>query len=113
MILIEVSDLNSQSIEAVLDDDLFFIILDWNDSGQYWHMAIRNSAYATLVDGICAVPNYPLLKQFKYPDLPNGDLQIVYTNDIDGPPPRDGFERGIYQLVYLTEQEVLTAINVV
>lgn len=111
MILLPVADLNSQSIEAVLDDVLFYITLDWNESGQHWEMSIRNSSYVTLVAGICAVPNYPLLTQFHYPDMPSGDLQIVYTNDVDGAPPRDGFVRDIYQLIYMTEQEVLTATN--
>ena len=57
MISLAVSDLNSQAIEAILDDELFYIILDWNDSGQYWEIGVRNSAYQTLVDGISMVPN--------------------------------------------------------
>lgn len=107
MILMPIADLNSQSIEAVLDDELYFIILNWNESGQYWDLSIRNSAYITVVDSICAAPNYPLLAQFQYPDMPPGDLQIVCLNDVNGPPPRDGFTRGIYQLIYATRQEIL------
>ena len=33
---IGVADLNSQAIEATLDDVLFYIILNWNQTGGYW-----------------------------------------------------------------------------
>jgi len=107
MIQLIVQDLNSQAIEAILDDELYYIILDWNDTGQYWEFGIRNYAYRTLVDGICVVPNYPLLIQFQYSDLPPGDLQCVNVADVDGPPPRDGFGSGNFILVYTTREEVL------
>jgi hypothetical protein len=58
--VLEVSDLNSQAIEATLDDVLFYIVLDWNASGGYWGIAVRNSAYAVLIDGIAVVPNYSI-----------------------------------------------------
>ena len=107
MLLLPVADVNSQSIEAVLDDELFYIILDWNDTCQYWEMGIRNSAFVTLVDGICVVPNYPLLRQFHYPDLPLGELQVVVIEDVNGPPPRSGFfSTGHWQLIYITAAEL-------
>jgi len=111
MILLPVADLNSQAIECVLDDLLYYIILDWNDSGAYWEMGIRNSAYRTLVDGICVAPNYPLLKQFKYPDMPRGELQVVHVGYINGPPGRNGFVTGEYNLIYTTQEELLAIIN--
>ena len=113
MILIQVDDLNSQSIEAVLDNELYYLILDWNETGQYWEIGIRNSAYITVVDGICAVVNYPLLAQFQYPDMPPGDLQVVCTAFVNGAPPRDGFATGVYQLIYATAEEALAYTNVV
>lgn len=113
MIVIPVDDLNSQSLESVLDEELFYIILDWNDEGQYWEMGIRNSAYITVVDGICMVPNYPLLKQFKYPDMPRGELQVTRTRNTNGPIPRDGFVNGQFQLIYMTADELLTVINAI
>lgn len=106
-------DLNSQAIEAVLDGELFYIILDWNDEGAYWEMGIRNSAYQTLVDGICVVPNMPLLYQFKYPDMPRGDLQVICVADVDGPPPRDGFVTQRFELLYTTADEWRAIYNAV
>ena len=106
-ILIEVADLNSQSIEATLDDVLFYIIIDWNDSGKYWEMGIRNSSYRTLVDGICMVTNYPLTYQFRYSDMPSGELVLVVTQKHDGAMGRDAFAKGLCQLLYYTEQELI------
>lgn len=105
MFAIGIADLNSQAIEATLDNILFYIILNWNQSGGYWTMGIRNSGYQTIVDRIFLAPNYPLIRQFKYSDLPPGEL-IVGSNRLrSGPIPRDGFVSGEYQLIYYTEQD--------
>jgi hypothetical protein len=109
MITLEVQDWNSQAIEATLDDILFYIVLDWNDSGQYWTMAIRNSAYSSIVDGISLVPNYPLTYQFRYAEMPPGELWALCANDVSGPIPRDGFTSGVFQLCYQFEQEIIDA----
>ena len=112
MILLPVADLNSQAIESILDDELFYIVLDWNEDGQYWEMGIRNSAYRTLVDGISVVPNYLLTNQFKYTDMPKGDFMVVINKPCNGPPPRDGFSSGVFSLVYIPYIEMLT-LNVI
>jgi hypothetical protein len=109
MIVLTIFDLNSQSIEAILDDELFYIIIDWNDTGQYWEMGIRNSAYQTLVDGVCLVPNYPLLWQFRYEDMPKGDFQLVRIKYDNGPPTRDELVTTKYELVYMTRTDILLA----
>lgn len=103
---IGVADLNSQAIEATLDDILFYIILNWNESGGYWTMGIRNSGYQTIVNNIYLAPNYPLLRQFKYSDLPPGELGVGSNRLRNGPIPRDGFVSGEYQFIYTTAQEL-------
>jgi len=108
-IQLTVADENSQALEAVLDNILFYIVLDWNDSGQYWSMSIRNAAYVTLVDGISVSANWPLTWQFRYQDMPPGELQVVTTNYRNGPVPRDGFSSGVYQLLYFTMQDIIAA----
>jgi len=109
MFTIVVADLNSQAIESTLDDILFYLVLDWNQSGGYWTMGIRNSGYQTVIDRISLSVNYPLTKQFKYSDMPPGEL-IVETFDFrSGPIPRDGFASGKYFLNYYTEQDVRIA----
>jgi hypothetical protein len=70
-------------------------------------MGIRNSSYQTLVDGIAMVPNYPLLWQFRYMDMPLGDLQLVRVNNDNGPPTRDDILTIKYQLVYITRNDIL------
>lgn len=107
MILLEVHDWNSQAIEVTLDNLVYYIVLDWNESGQYWSMGIRNSAYRSLIDGISMVPNYPLTYQFRYSDMPPGELMVVTTNYTNGPIPRDGFTSGKYGLIYMPEGESL------
>lgn len=108
MFSISIRDLNSQAIESVLDNILYYIVLDWNDTGGYWTFAIRNSAYQTLIDGISLVPNYPLTKQFRYATMPPGEL-LVNAKFRSGPIPRDGFTSGLYELVYLTQQDLIDA----
>jgi len=107
MILLEVSDVNSQAIEAVLDSVLFYIVLDWNDSGAYWSMGIRNSAYQNIIDGISVSANYPLTKQFRYADMPSGELFVSSSDYRSGPVPRDGFATGRYELIYVTQEDLI------
>ena len=107
--VLEVADLNSQAIEATLDEILYYIVLNWNESGQYWTMAIRNSAYVTLINDISMSANFPLTRQFRYADMPPGELFVQTYNFRSGPIPRDGFVTGRYQLVYYTQQDLLIA----
>lgn len=106
MFVLEVIDANSQAIEATLDGILYYIILDWNESGQYWTMSIRNSGYETLINGISISANFPLTYQFRYSDMPPGELWVATTNYRSGPIPRDGFSSGRYQLTYQTQQDL-------
>ncbi len=106
MFVLEVIDANSQAIEATLDDILYYIILDWNESGQYWTMSIRNSAYETLINGISLSANYPLTYQFRYSDMPPGEIMVASSHYRSGPVPRDGFSSGRYQLIYQTQQDL-------
>jgi hypothetical protein len=108
MLVLQVADQNSQAIEAVLDETLFFIVLDWNSSNQNWTMGIRNSAYQSIISGISLVPNFPLTYQFRYSDMPAGELVVLYPKYRNGPIPRDGFIAGAYQLCYVTADEMLT-----
>jgi len=112
MFVIPLADMNSQAIESLLDDDLYYIIMDWNDEGEYWEMGVRNSAYQTLIDGICVVPNFLLTQQFKYPDIFPGDVIVGIDRAINGPPPRDGFISKRFEFVYIPYLELLT-INAV
>jgi|SRR5215469_6451354 len=105
----QIADENSQSIEVVLDQIPFFVTLDWNESGQYWTMAIRNVAYVTLCDGIAVSANYPLTWQFRYMDMPPGELQVRSAKFRNGPVPRDGFTSGSYHLIYYTMQDLIDA----
>jgi hypothetical protein len=107
MMQVEVMDWNSQAIEATLDGTLFYLVLNWNESARYWVLGIRNSAYRLMISGISLVTNYPLLYQFRYADMPAGDLFVANANLQTGPVDRDAFTSGRNLLVYMTEQEFL------
>lgn len=109
MFVIEVTDTNSQLIEAVLDETLYYIVLNWNETNKNWTMGLRNSGYRMIVDGISIVPNFPLLYQFRYSDMPEGELMVLTANVRNGPIPRletDSFFNGNYELVYMTRSEL-------
>jgi len=105
--VLRTADANSQAIEAFLDGILYYVILDCSESGQYWTMSIRNSGYATLIDGISISANFPLTRQFRYSDMPPGELFVLSYYFRTGPIPRDGFSTGRYNLVYYTQQDLL------
>lgn len=105
MIALDVIDENSQAIETVLDDELFYVSLDWNSSNESWSIGIRNASYETIIIGIAVVVNYALTKQFRYSTMPKGELFVAYPKDRNGPVPRDGFQKG-YELIYVPLAEV-------
>ena len=105
MIALRIIDANSQQIEASLEDELYYIILNWNSTNKSWTMDIHNSGYDFLLAGIACVVNYPLLYQFRSSILPPGELVIAADKDRNGPIPRDGFVTGDYQLVYIPQDE--------
>lgn len=110
MIELAVADLNSQAIEATLDDVMYYIILNWNQAGGYWTIGFRNAGYRTLVTGISVSANFDLISQFKYSDMPAGAIFVLSYDVRSGPVPRDGFSSGNYHLVYMTEDELRTGV---
>jgi len=111
MFVLPLEDYNSQSMETVLDEELFYIDIDWNQTGQYWELGIRNSAYITIVDGICIAPNYTILRQFKYPDMPLGDLMAYIDRNFNGPPSRQDLVGKKFEFIYFTHEDVLNVIR--
>jgi Domain of unknown function (DUF6983) len=109
MFVITPVDTNSQMIESVLDDTLYYIILNWNETNKNWTIGLRNSSYRVILDGVSAVPNYPLLWRFRYQDMPKGELMVVSSSWRNGPIPRsvsEGFTTGNYALIYITEEDL-------
>jgi hypothetical protein len=110
VILIPVMNANSQAIEAVLDDELYYLILNWNTTNESWTLDIRNANYEVLIYGVAMIPNYPITLQFWGYAMPPGQLYVLYPKDRNGPIPRNGFEpeQG-YEFVYVTAEEILNA----
>lgn len=107
MFVIPLIDQNSQAIESDLDDTVYYIVINWNESAQAWEMGVRDSGYNLLITGIRMVPMYPLLQQFKYPELPPGELIVHdYTLTQSRRIPRNGFQTQRYMLVYYTKEDI-------
>ena len=105
MIVIPTIDANSQMLETILDDELFYIGLNWNSSNNSWTMSLRNSAYEDVITGIAVAVNYPLTYQFRTNGMPKGELMVTFPKDRNGPVPRDGFQNG-YELIYISREEL-------
>src|SRR5690554_1777390 len=68
MIKIPMADHNSFNIQATLDDETYALQFDWNEAAQIWTMRIDDTLCVVLV------PNTPLLKNYRYLDLPAGEF---------------------------------------
>lgn len=108
MIQISPIDANDQLLEVELDGETFFLHLGWNSEAAQWSLEVENYNRETIVAGIVMVPNFPLLQQFRYRDLPAGELMVVMMDDT-ATPARDAFSTGAASLIYLTADEVEAA----
>lgn len=89
MMRLGVIDANDQLIEADLGGTVFHIGLHWNQEGQLWTLSVRDLDRQILVSGIAVVPNWPLLRQIRAPELPPGEFGVSLR-------PGAGLDRGAF-----------------
>jgi hypothetical protein len=91
--------------QFTIEDSVYRFAMNWNTRGEFWTLSILDIDLETLVAGIKVVINTPLLAQYKYLPIPQGELFAIDTAD-----PFARIERsdigGRVSLVYLTEAEV-------
>lgn len=104
MIALPVIDANDMLIEAQLGDAPYYIGLSWNETGGFWALGLRDLNREVLVSGISAVPNWPLLRQVRRPELPPGELVVGAAPD--HAMGRRSFADGSAVLVYFDEDDL-------
>jgi hypothetical protein len=78
----------------------------WNPESEHWTLDIADRNEQAIVNGIRLVAGLPLLRLHVDARLPAGDL--IVTGDLD--PLLDSFVSGESQLVYLTPEDIASAV---
>ncbi len=107
---IQLPNLNDFVVAVTLDGTPFRLHLAWNDRAGLWTLEIRDAANVPIVAGVRCVPNWPLLRQYRRPQLPPGELVCVSQSDKTVAIGRQDFVTGKIKLVYVPEVEVDGAI---
>lgn len=107
MITITMQDNNDfiQSVE--LDGVAYRLKFGWNDKSESWTMDIRTAKNVDIIRGVCVVPNFPLLSQYRRygKDLPAGELIAVSTQTAESIG-REDFLNGRFELMYIPRGEI-------
>lgn len=107
MITITMQDNNDfiQSVE--LDGVAYRLKFGWNDKSESWAMDIRTAKNVDIIRGVCVVPNFPLLSQYRRysKDLPAGELIAVSTQTAESIG-REDFLNGRFELMYIPRGEI-------
>ena len=74
-------DANDQLIECELDGGNYYIGMSWNEYGALWTMSVRDLNKQLLVSSIAVVPNFPLLRQVRRPEMPPGEFFVGAAAD--------------------------------
>lgn len=103
MIVLPAIDANDQLIEATLDGRGYYVGLGWNQSAGFWTVSVRNLDTENLYT-MAGVPNWPLLRGVRRPDMPPGELVIGLTRNraLD----RRSFVEGTAALVYFDPDDL-------
>ncbi|OBW92976.1 phage baseplate plug protein [Gallibacterium salpingitidis] len=112
MFTIQLPDKNDFITEVNLDDEVFFLHFSWNDTLQFWSLAIENAYNDELVSNIVVLPNRPLISPIRREAFPIGEL-IVVREDSQQAIGREDFISGKATLIYIEvddEQSLFTQL---
>lgn len=98
-------DANDMLIEAELDGKVYNIGLSWNEEGQLWTLSIRDLNLSILASGIGVVPNWPLLRQVRQPEFPQGEIAVDFPRGETLT--RSSFTDGIATMFYLSPSDLI------
>lgn len=98
-------DANDVLTTVTLDGTQYKIRILYNDIGDFWTLSLRTPDNSSLLEGIKAVPNFPILYPYHQPGIPPGELMVVTTDSIQTVG-RDDFTGSKATLVYITEDEI-------
>lgn len=104
MMRIGLIDANDMLAEVECDDRVFNIGMSWNEEGALWTMSVRDLNFSIIASGIAVVPNWPLLRQVRRPESPDGEFAV------DAAPGarlgRQSFVTGAATLYYLSPIDI-------
>ena len=99
-------DANDIVSTVTLDGTQYQIRMLWNDRGGYWTLSLRSDSGASLLEGVKAVPDYPLLHPYRGTGIPPGELMVVTLDTTLQIVGRTDFASSKAMLVYVTEAEL-------
>ncbi|MFZ7141550.1 phage baseplate plug family protein [Avibacterium avium] len=107
MFTIQLANKNDFITEVNFDDEVFFLHFSWNDTLEFWTLAIENAYNDELVSNIVLLPNRPLIEPVRREDLPLGELIIVREDDSLAIG-REDFINGKATLIYIEVDDELS-----
>ncbi len=104
---ISVIDANDQLSEALLDEDLFYLGLSWNETGRYWTMSLRSSGDDVICSGLKLLPLKATLLARRKSGMPKGEF-LIYAPTIIVLE-RDSFAKGLAALFYVPQDLLISS----
>lgn len=92
-----------QSFSVHLGKALARMSLYWDERSSVWHMSIKGGS-GDAVEGVTVVPDWPLLRQYRYKGVVDGDI-IVHSTQGAETITYDGLGSD-FVIYYLTRDEV-------
>ena len=99
-------DANDILTTATLDGTQYKIRMLYNDIGGYWTLSLRTTDNSPLLDGVKAVPDFPLLRPYHRPGIPPGELMVITLDTTIQTVSRADFANSKAILCYVTEAEI-------
>jgi hypothetical protein len=99
-------DASDIAFVATLDGTQYKVRMLWNDYGKFWTLSLRTAENISLLEGVKAVPDFPLLFPYHRPGIPPGELMVVTMDTTIQTVNRSGFANSKAILYYITEAEL-------
>lgn len=106
IVVIPFRDLSSFSEDVELDNEIYRFSFDWNTSGKFWSMSIKNTDNDILISGVKMVLNYDMIGDWCDRGLPDGKLVVIDESESEHEIREKDFvnDRRL-QLIYLSNYE--------
>lgn len=112
MLIFRVQDSAYQIQRVNIDNTIFQLQLSYNDRDESWYLDILDINANPILLSHKLQWGSEITKRYIFPQFPNGNLYIIKTENRDEKVTRTNFgENKLYRLVYITDVEMLQAIN--
>ena len=83
------NDLGNYSIKVRLNEELFTLTFKYNERDTSWYFDIDTEAGASIVQGLKAVPNYPVINNVRVEGRPAGEVVFLDSRADPQPPTQE------------------------